>query len=109
MRYSIEYFNESVLQAIEGWPAGLLAAYARLAELLMDFGPMLGMPYSRALGSGLFELRPRGMEGDGRVLYCYAEGRRVVVLHAFLKKTQATPPNHMRIARRRMQEVRRDS
>jgi phage-related protein len=106
MPYSIEYFNERVLAEIEGWPGGLLADYARLVELLMEFGPDLRMPWSRALGDGLFELRPRGREGIGRALYCYADGERVVVLHAFIKKTQATPERHVRLARRRMREVR---
>ena len=58
MPYSIEYFNERVLAEIEGWPEGLLADYARLVELLLEFGPDLRMPQSRALGNGLFELRP---------------------------------------------------
>jgi len=58
MTYSVDYFNERVLAEIEGWPDGLLADYARLVELLMEFGPDLRMPRSRALGNGLFELRP---------------------------------------------------
>ena len=106
MPYSVEYFNERVLVEIEGWPDGLLADYARLVELLVEFGPDLRMPRSRALGNGLFELRPRGREGIGRALYCYVDGERVVVLHAFVKKTRATPEKELRLARRRMKEVR---
>jgi phage-related protein len=106
MPYSVEYFNERVVADIEGWPVGLLADYARLVELLMEFGPGLRMPRSRALGNGLFELRPRSREGIGRALYCYLDGERVVVLHAFVKKTRATPERDLRVARRRMKEVR---
>ena len=106
MPYSLEYFNERVLAEIERWPVGVLADYARIVELLMEFGPDLRMPHSRALGGGPFELRPRGREGIGRALYCYLVGERVVVLHAFVKKTQATPERDLRIARRRMKEVR---
>ena len=106
MPCSIEYFNERVLADIEAWPVGILADYARLVELLAEFGPDLRMPHSRALGSGLFELRPRGREGTGRALYCYLVGERVVVLHAFVKKTRATPEKDLRLARRRMKEVR---
>ncbi len=106
MPYSVEYFNVRVLAEIEGWPDGLLADYARLVELLVEFGPDLRMPRSRALGNGLFELRPRGREGIGRALYCYVDGERVVVLHAFVKKTQATPERELGLARRRMKEVR---
>jgi phage-related protein len=106
MPYSFEYFNERVLAAIESWPAGVLANYARLVELLMAFGPDLRVPHSRALGGGLFELRPRGREGIGRALYCYLVGERVVVLHAFVKKTKATPEKDLMFARHRVKEVR---
>ena len=85
---------------------GILADYARIVELLMEFGPNLRMPHSRALGGGLFELRPRGREGIGRSLYCYISGQRVIILHAFLKKTRATPRRDLRIAYQRMEEVR---
>ena len=106
MPFTIEYFNERVLAEIEAWPVGILADYARIAELLMEFGPDLRMPHSRSLGGGLFELRPRGREGIGRALYCFLVDERIIVLHAFVKKTQATPPSELRVARRRMKEVR---
>jgi phage-related protein len=103
--YLVEYFNERVLAQIEAWPVGILADYARIVELLMEFGPDLGMPHSRSLSGGLFELRPRGPEGIGRAMYCYLVGERVVVLHAFVKKTRAAPKRDLEIARRRLKEV----
>lgn len=60
MSYVIEYFHKRVKAEIEAWPVGVLADYAKIAELLMEFGPVLRMPHSRALGEGLFEVRPRG-------------------------------------------------
>ena len=87
------------------WPDGILADYARLVELLMESGPNLRMPHSRAMGGGLFELRLRGREGIGRAFYCFLVGQRVVILHAFVKKTQETPERELHIARRRMKEV----
>ena len=105
VKYSIEYFHSRVKAEIESWPDGILADYARLVELLMEFGPNLRMPHSRAMGGGLFELRARGREGMGRAFYCFVFGQRVVVLHAFVKKTQETPERELRIARRRMKEV----
>ncbi len=107
MSYAVVYFHLRVLREIEGWPAGILADYARVVELLTAFGPDLRMPHSRALGGGLFELRARGQEGIGRALYCFLPGRRVVILHAFLKKTQVIPEHDLRIARARMNEVRK--
>lgn len=105
MPYSVDYFNVRVRDEIERWPVGILADYARLLELVMEFGPDLRMPHSRALGGGLFELRPRGLEGIGRAMYCYVTGQLVVILHAFVKKSQATPERDLTIARKRMKEV----
>jgi phage-related protein len=56
----------------------------------MEFGPNLRMPHSRAMGGGLFELRPRGQEGIGQVFYCFVISPPVVILHAFVKKSQVT-------------------
>lgn len=106
MSCDVDYFNQQVLDEIESWPVDILADYARLVELLIEFGPALRMPHSRAMGSGLFELRPRGREGIGRALYCFVVGQRIVVLHTFIKKTQVTSRSDIAIARRRMKEVR---
>lgn len=105
MSYSIDYFHARVKAEIENWPDGILADYARMVELLMEFGPNLRMPHSRAMGGGLFELRPRGREGTGRVFYCLVGRRRAVILHAFIKKTEDTPVQELRIARKRMKEI----
>lgn len=105
MKYDIEYFHSRIKAEIESWPESILADYARIVELLMEFGPNLRMPHSRAMGSSLFELRPRGREGIGRAFYCFVAGQRVVILHAFVKKTRGSPEKELKIARRRMKEV----
>jgi phage-related protein len=99
--YEIEYFNPKILASIKAWPADILADYARLIELLLEHGPNLRMPHSRSMGEGLFELRPRGREGIGRAFYCFLVGKRISVVHAFIKKTEATPERELKIARRR--------
>src|SRR5437868_9133523 len=91
MAFEIEYFHERVLAESESWPVDVLADYARLIELLAEYGPSLRLPHSRAFGDGLFELRPRGRSGVARAFYCFMVGRRIVILHAFIKKTQQTP------------------
>ncbi len=83
----------------------VLADYARLAELLVEHGPNLRLPHSRAFGDGLFELRPRGRSGIGRAFYCFMIGKRVIVLHAFIKKSQQTPDNELKLARKRLKEL----
>ena len=105
MAFAIEYFHERVLVEIESWPVDILADYARLLELLAEHGPNLRLPHSRALGGGLFELRPRGRVGIGRALYCFVIGKRVVIVHAFVKKTQQTPDKELKLARKRAKEL----
>jgi phage-related protein len=105
MPWTIDYYSEAVRLEIEALPVGIRAAYVRLTELLEEFGLELRMPYSRAMGGGLYELRPRGREGIARVFYCALVGRRIVILHSFMKKTQRTPAHELSIARRRYREV----
>lgn len=104
--YRLEYFNRKVLAEIEGWPVAVLADYSRLVELLMEHGPDLRMPHSKAMGEGLFELRPRGSGSIGRAFYCFVSGRKIVVVHAFVKKTQRTPDKELKVARARVKDVR---
>ncbi len=105
MGFEILYFHERVLTEIESWPVDVLADYARLVELLAEHGPSLRLPHSRAFGDGLFALRPRGRSGIGRAFYCFLMGKRVVVLHAFVKKSQQTPDRELKLARKRFKEV----
>jgi phage-related protein len=104
--YSIEYFHPRVLAEIEAWPADVVADYARLVELLMEHGPNLRLPHSRAFGDGLFELRPKGRSGIGRAFYCFLLSRRILVLHAFVKKSHQTPDRELKLARKRLKEIR---
>lgn len=105
MSWTIDYYSEDVRLEIETLPVGIRASYARLTELLEEFGLELRMPHSRAMGGGLFELRPRGREGIARVFYCTKVGRKIIILHSFIKKTNETPKRELDIARRRRREV----
>ena len=108
MPFAVEYYHPKILADIEAWPVDVLADYARLIELLMEHGPNLRLPHSRSMGEGLFELRPRGRSGIGRAMYCFLVGRRVVVVHAFIKKTQQTPDKDLKVARKRVKELQHD-
>ena len=105
MAYQIDYFHQRVVAEIEAWPVDVLADYARLIELLAQHGPSLRLPHSKAFGDGLFELRPRGHSGIGRAFYCFLSGKRIVIVHAFIKKTQETPDKELKLARKRVKEL----
>jgi phage-related protein len=105
MNYRIQYFSKSVQTEIESWPTGIRASFVRITEQIVISGPNLGMPYTRPFGKGLFEIRARGAEGIGRAFFCCIVDRQVVILHAFVKKTQKTPEKELEIARKRQKMV----
>ena len=107
MNWTISYFNEQVREEISDWPVGLYADFLRLISLMEEHGADLRLPHSRAMGQGLFELRCKSKEGTGRVFYCTMIGRRIIILHSFIKKTQQTPDPELKIARRRLKEINR--
>ncbi len=53
----------------------------------------------------LWEMRMSGRDGVGRAIYVVAGARRVVILHAFRKKTRKTPERAIRTALSRMKEL----
>ena len=104
-RFEIRYYSVEVQQEILAFPATIQARYIRYTDRMREFGANLGMPHTEAFGDGLFELRLKGAEGAFRVFYCTQIGRKIVMLHSFVKKTQKTPKREKEIAIRRMQEV----
>jgi phage-related protein len=108
MEWQIVYYSDDVQQAILAFPAGLQARYIHLTERMITFGPDLGMPHTRALGKGLFELRLKSKEGIGRVFFCSRPRRRIMMLHAFVKKSGKTPAKELKLARKRLREVQAD-
>jgi phage-related protein len=105
MTWTITYYSESVQAEILALPAGFLARYLRYSDRMEVYGADLGMPHTRAMGEGLFELRLKAAEGIARIFYCTMVGKKIMILHQFIKKTNKTPPKELAIARRRMKEV----
>lgn len=105
MVYQLSYYNESVEIELDGWPVGLRARYRALTVRMEEYGPNLGRPHTRALGNGLFEIRAKAEEGIGRVFFCTMVGRKIIILHSFIKKTDKTPKRELDIALARQKEV----
>lgn len=103
--WTVTFYSRRVEDEILALPAGFLARFLRYAERMEVYGPDLGMPHTRAMGEGLFELRIKAAEGIARVLYCTVVNHRIVFLHQFVKKTDKTPPRELDIAPRRMKDV----
>lgn len=72
---------------------------------LVEFGWPVGMPVCRPLGNGLWEVRSNLTQGRiSRVLFCVRH-ERIVLLHAFIKKTQKTPDADMALALQRKKDI----
>lgn len=105
MNWTITYYSEALQEEILALSAGFLGRYLRYTDRMKIYGPDLGMPHTRSMEDGLFELRLKASEGIARVFYCTLIGKRIVILHQFTKKIQKTPPRELGIARRRMKEI----
>jgi phage-related protein len=108
MAFSITYYDTKVQEQIFSLPATLAARYVVLTGRMSVVGPNLGEPHTKAVGQGLFELRLKGAEGIARVFYCALIGRRIIMLHSFVKKTGKTPKKVLELALNRMKEVRHE-
>ena len=109
MEWQITYYSEDVRKILESWPVGIRAFYARLTKRIKLYGPNLGMPFTRSINNRLFEIRAKGKEGIGRAFFCTVMGNKIMILHAFIKKTQKTPQKELKIARQRLKEVRNEN
>ncbi len=105
MNWRVIFYSATFQRELLQLPAGFVARFLRYAERMELYGPDLGMPHTRAMGGGLFELRLKAAEGIARVFYCALIGRRIVMLHQFIKKSEKTPRREIEIARKRMKEV----
>jgi phage-related protein len=71
-------------------------------------GEQIGMPNSRrvpAVAVGVSEPGVKTQDGAYRGLYYTAMERGILVFHAFVKKTQQTPPMEIELAKRRFKEI----
>ena len=99
MDYTIAYYSKSVQEQILQLPDTLAARYVVLTRRMIALGPNLGEPHTTAFGDGLFELRLKGAEGIARVFFCTLVGKRIVMLHSFIKKSDRTPIREREVAR----------
>lgn len=108
MDWTIEYYNDSVADEIFELPDGILARYLKMTDMMLIHGSNLGRPHTKSLNNGLLELRIKSKEGIGRVFYCTKVGKRIIMLHSFVKKSDKIPKHVMDIALKRLKEVQAD-
>ena len=66
----------------------------------VEFGWPIGMPICRPVGDGIHEVRTSLAQNRiARVLFYIDRRGRMVLLHGFIKKTQKTPDDDLKLAR----------
>jgi phage-related protein len=105
--WSVEYLDDAAEAEVESLPKEARASFLRIAEMIRSAGlERMREPYVKHLEGKLWEMRLSGRDTIARSLYVTATGRRVVVVHSFVKKTQKTPRRVIDYALRRAKEVR---
>lgn len=69
-------------------------------EMLEKLGTRAGMPYTKHIGKGIWELRPK----DHRILFFGWNGNQIVLLHSFRKETGKTPKKEIEQAEKEMKD-----
>lgn len=106
MTWTVEYLNSNVEKELFSLPKDMQARFIHISGLLEEFGPQqVGMPHVRSLGRKLWEIRMSGQSSIGRAIYITLHDQRIVILHAFVKKTQKTPQRAIELALQRIEEI----
>jgi phage-related protein len=100
-------FHPAAKAAIRAFPDDVRR---ELGKAIFDLqkGDSLGMPVSRPMPSvapGVAELRIRDRHGIYRAFYYSLSPRGILVFHAFVKKSQATPGHDLDLGKRRLKEM----
>ena len=102
MSWTISTLNDSVDAELEALPDDMRVHFLNICELIEEFGPMqVGVSRVKHLHGPIWEMRMRGRGGISRALFVSEKQQRVVVVRAFIKKTQKTPPREIQLALKR--------
>ena len=103
--YSDEKGNEPVKDFILEQSDGAIAEILHVFKLLRLFDIELREPYVKKINkSGIRALRIKHGSDIYRILFFAHTGRKFILLHAILKKTDEIPENDKRLAIQRMND-----
>jgi phage-related protein len=104
--WNVDFCSRRVEKELEVMAADIRADFAHIVQLIENYGlNNLREPQIKHLVGKIWEMRLRGKDGIARAAYITANGKRVVVLHCFVKKTQATPRDAIELAIKRAKEA----
>ena len=106
MNWRVDVLNQSVVGEIDSLPPDMRAKLDHIVRMIEELGlHQVREPYIKALRGKLWEIRIKGRDGIARIIYVTVKERRIVILHAFRKKTRKTPEAAIRTALSRMKEL----
>jgi phage-related protein len=106
MAWTVETLNETVDAELAELPADMRARLVRISELIESVGlPSVKEPHVRHIRGQLWEIRLKGKAGVARALYVTAKEQRVVIVRAFIKKSEKTSAGEIVLALQRAKEV----
>ena len=104
--WRVDVLNQSVVGEIDALPPDMRAKLDHIVRMIEELGlHQVREPYIKALRGKLWEIRIKGRDGIARAIYVTVKERRIVILHAFRKKTRKTPEAAIRTALSRMKEL----
>lgn len=103
--WQVLFYDDKVVKTFESFPTPARAKFYHLFTLLETHGNELREPHSKYLANGLLELRVKCDSGAYRILYAFVEQKRAYLLHAFVKKSQATPKRELNLALKKLKEL----
>ena len=106
VNWRVDVLNQSVVGEIDALPPDMRAKLDHIVRMIEELGlHQVREPYIKALRGKLWEIRIKGRDGIARAIYVTVKERRIVILHAFRKKTRKTPEAAIRTALSRMKEL----
>ena len=109
MKFTVEFYEKEngeipVINFIDSLEPKMGAKVLSLIEILEEKGNQLRLPYSECLEDGIFELRCKFGSDITRTLYFFYEGANIILTNGFVKKTQKTPAQEIKLAKLRRED-----
>ena len=102
--WNIKFLNQTVVDEFEAISYDLQAKLLKLFERVKIYGANLGEPHTKSLDDGLFELRAKAASGIVRSVFCYSNGKTIIILLTYEKKSQKIPKSILNLAKARLKE-----
>lgn len=105
-QFTVEFFEDSngnkpVEEFLSDLDIKMRAKLLGILQILQEKGPLLREPYSKHLNDGIFEVRGKSGSDITRILYFFYCGGKIILTNGFIKKSQKTPREELKLAKKR--------